>query len=182
MTAQDCIDISPAVYSGRLTDGSLRNVFYGAMHGEDIWMQKGIDPKLWVPIFINQYLTEQVPYQYLNRYERKSIEQLEDGSYIGYWSDSIVSYGKDLKIEKNGIVLKDKNDVILPLTEDNKTFVAYSEEGKNGEWNMPDAEFSKAAIYEITENGNIFIENKEITDKKICLDIKPGQALAIKAI
>ena len=182
MTAQDCIDISPAVYSGRLTDGSLRNVFYGAMHGEDIWLQKGIDPKVWVPIFINQYLTEQVPYQYLNRYERKSIEQLEDGSYIGYWSDGIVSYGSEHKIVKNGIILKDKNDLILPLTDDNKTFVAYSEEGKNGEWNMPDAEFTKAAIYEITENGNIFIENKEITDKKICLNIKPGQAFAIKAI
>ena len=35
---------------------------------------------------------------------------------------------------------------------------------------------------EITENGNIFIENKDINDKKICLDIKSGQAFAIKAI
>jgi hypothetical protein len=182
MTPQECIDIPPSVYSGHLTDVNLRNVFYGNVQGEDIWISKGIDPKVWVPIFTKRYFTEQVPYQYLNRYNRQKIEQVEDGTYIAYWDNGIVSYGKDLKIEKNGIVLKDKYNVILPLSEDNKTFVAYSEEGKNGEWNMPDAEFNKAAIHEITENGNIFIENKEITDKKICLDLKPGQALAIKAI
>ena len=50
----------------------------------------------------------------------------------------------------NGIVLKTGNDVILPLTDDNKTFVAYSENGKNGEWNIPDAEFDKAKVYNIT--------------------------------
>lgn len=182
ITAQECIDIPPSVYSGHLTDGNLRNVFYGAMHGEEIWMNNGIDPEVWVPIFKKDYCVNQLPYQYLNRYTRERIEQVEDGTYIGYWSDGIVSYGKDLRIEKNGVIVKDKYDVILPLTDDNKTYIAYSEQGKNGEWNMPDADFTNVAVFEITENGNIFIENKEITDKKICLDIKPGQALAIKAI
>ena len=182
MTAQECIDIPPSVYSGHLTDGNLRNVFYGNMHGEEIWRNNGIDPKNWVPVFTKDYCVNQLPYQYLNRYTRKCIEQAEDGSYIGYWSDGIVSYGKDLRIEKNGVVIKDKYDVILPLTDDNKTYIAYSEQGRNGEWNMPDADFTDAAVYEITENGNIFIENKAVNDKKIRLEIKPGQALAIKAI
>ena len=181
MTPQECIDIPPSLYSGRLTEGSLRNVFYGDVHGEDIWLTKGNDPKDWVPVFTKAYCLEQVPYQYLNRYTRERIEEAGDGAYTAYWKEGIVSYGKDLRIEKNGIVIKDGNDMILPLTDDNRTFIAYSEQGRNGEWNMPDAGFTNAAVYEITENGNVFIGNKTVTGGKISLDIRPGQALAIKA-
>lgn len=66
------------------------------------------------------------------------------------------------------------------MTEDNKIFIAYSENGKDGEWNVPDAENATADVYEITEEGNVFIGKVEIADKKISLSVNAGQALAIK--
>lgn len=35
------------------------------MHGEDIWLDNGIDDAVWVPIFIERYATQQVPNDYL---------------------------------------------------------------------------------------------------------------------
>lgn len=96
------------------------------------------------------------------------------------FSDGVETCGEDLSITKNGIELKFGNDVILPLTEDNKVFIAYSHNGRNGEWNVPDAELVNAEVYEITADGNKFCFETKITDKKITLDVKPCQALAIK--
>lgn len=186
MTPQDCIDIKPSLYSGHLCDGALLRVFYGEMHGEDIWMSKGIAPEKWVPDFLEQFCTMALVYFYLNRYDRLRIEEDTDdkseGRYTAYFSDGIVTCGRDLSVKKNGTVLKSGKNVILPLSEDNRLFIAYSAEGRNGEWNMPDADFCKAEVYDITSEGNVLIGSRDISDGKISLDIKPGQAVAIKAI
>lgn len=55
------------------------------------------------------------------------------------------------------------------------------ENGKNGEWNVPDADFTQAKVYNITSDGNEYICDVTVTDKKISLDIKAGQAVAIKS-
>ena len=78
-------------------------------------------------------------------------------------------------------ILKKENNVILPLTEDNKTFIAYSENGKIGEWNVPDADFTTASVYNITSNGNEYICDAIVENKKIRLDIKAGKALVVKS-
>ena len=106
----------------------------------------------------------------------------DDGNYIVSFSDGVESTGKTKSITKNGALLKQGNDVILPLTEDNKIFIAYSESGKDGEWNIPDAEFEKASIYNITLDGNEYIGDVTVTDKKIPLSLKAGQAVTIKGI
>ena len=185
MTAQECIDIPPALYSGLLTDLALRNVFYGELHGEDIWMKHGIQNKNWVPPFLEGFCTLFLPYRYLNRYVRLRIEEdpgaAKDERYTAYFSDGIVSCGKGCTITKNGVTLKREGDVILPLTEDNKTFVAYSAKGRNDLWNLPDAAFTRAKAYEITAEGNVFLQDVELKDKALTLSLKPGQAVVIRA-
>ena len=179
MTIDDCINVQPEQFSGYLNDKILKTVFYGTMHGEDIWMNNGIEKDVWVPLFIREFCTHHVPYIYLNRYKRLSYIEDED-NYIVSFSDGVESRGKTKTITKNGTVLKAGDDVILPLTEDNKTYVAYSSDGKTGEWYIPDADFTKAKVYNITADGNEFIEDIIVEDKKITLSLRAGQAVVIK--
>ena len=107
---------------------------------------------------------------------------MPDGEdYIAYFSDDIVSYGKTGTIVKNGVLLKEGNDVCLPLDKECETFIAYSENGRSGEWFMPDARFEKAKIYEITTDSNKYIGEADIRGGKISLTLAPGQAFVIKA-
>ena len=181
MTAQDCIDIPPSLYSGHLTEPGLLPAFYGAMHGEDIWREYGNDPKKWAPEFIKQFCTLQLPYFYLNRYDRLRYEE-SGGNYKVYFSGNIISDGETGTITKDGVVLKQGGDVLQPLDRECETFIAYSENGKSGEWNIPDAGFENCEIFEITPDGDGYLGDAQIKNGKISLNVKPGQALAIKEV
>lgn len=181
MTIDDCINIPADEFSGYLNIEPLRNVFYGTVHGEDIWMNNGIEKDVWVPMFIKQFCTMQVPYTYLNRYKRLSYTGNGEEGYVVTFSDGVETCGNELSITKNGIELKKGYDVILPLTEDNKTFIAYSENGKDGEWNIPDADFVESSVYNITADGNEYIGDVTVKDKKISLNLRPAQAVAVIA-
>ncbi len=181
ITAQECIEIPPSLYSGHLTDPKQLAVFYGAMHGEDLWMRKSNDPKDWAGEFLYQFCTLQLPYFYLNRHKRLELVT-EDEGYIVKFSDGIVSDGIKSEITRNGITIKDGNDVLLPLDKENTVFIAYSKNGRKGEWNIPDAEFEKAAVSEITIDGNKAAGEAVISEGRINLDIKPGQAFVIEKI
>ena len=182
VSMQECIDIPPSLYSGHLNSKGQPDVFYGTMHGEEIWMKYGTEPENWTPAFIKEFCTYHMPYVYLNRYRRLSFSGNENDGYTVIFADGVESTGAKRTITRNGIVLKEENDVILPLTEDNRTFIAYSENGRSGEWNMPDADFSDAAVYNVTAGGNEYICAASLKDKKISLDLKAGQAVVIKAI
>ncbi len=180
MTAEDCLAIPPSAYSGHLTDGALGAVFYGAMHGEDIWMSRGIKNEDWVPSFLREFCTYQLPYFYLNRLKRERLEKGEDGAYTAYFSDGVESRGSDRSVWKNGVPLKQEGDVILPLTEDNLLFAAYSENGRSGFWHMPDAAFEEADVFEITDRGNRYLFSVRLENGGASFALKPGQAAAIK--
>lgn len=184
MTMEECIAIPPAVYAGHLTDEAQRKVFYGTMHGEEIWRKYGNCTEDWTPAFLHDFCTNHLPYVYLNRYQRLRFEEdpaLGDERYTVYFSDGVVSRAADLSITKNGAVLKQGGDVLLPLTQDNRTLIAYSENGKTGAWDAPDAAFSDADVFEITPTGNRFLCRAAVRDGKIELSVSPGQALAVRA-
>ena len=179
ITAEECMKIPPEVYSGHLTDSKQLAAFYGAMHGEDIWMDKSIDPKDWAGEFLYQFCTLQLPYFYLNRYRRLELTEEPEGYIVGF-SGGVVSNGIKSEITKNGVILKSGGDVLLPLDEENTVFIAYSKNGRSGQWNIPDAGFDRAELYEITINGNKPAGEAVISSGRITLDIAPGRALAIK--
>jgi hypothetical protein len=178
MTPDDCLRISPKEFSGHMYGRELA-AYYGSMHGEDIWRERGTDPKDWADEFIYQFCTLQLPYFYLNRLDRLNAT-VEEDTITAYFSDKVVSYGKEGRITKNGIDIKNGDDVLLPLDEECTTFIAYSKAGKNGEWAIPDAKFADAKLYEITPDGNVPLGDAKITDGKITLDVKPGKAIVIK--
>ncbi len=179
MSLADCMAIPPSVYSGHLTDPALLRVFYGAMHGEDIWRTHGVSPADWAGEFLRQFCTLQVPYMYLNRFDRLSVETRE-GEHTVRFSGGVVSDGKTGRITKNGAVLKDGGDVLLPTDDANELFIAYSENGKSGEWAIPDAAFTAADVFALTAGGSVPCGQATVKDGKIRLDVAPGQALAIR--
>ncbi len=183
MTPQDCIEIPPSLYSGHLTDPALFAVFYGAMHGEDIWFEHGADVKQWAAPFIREFCTCQLPYLYLNRLERLSIRLDEDGeNYIAAFSDGVESIGKSGTITKNGKAIKQQNDLMLPLWEDGSGYIGYSENGRSGEWYLPDASFEQAEVYQITAEGNRYLKRVELKEKTLNLTVEPGCAVYLKGI
>ena len=78
-------------------------------------------------------------------------------------------------------MLKEGGDVLLPLDAECKVFICYSENGKNGEWDIPDAAFSAAGVAAVTAEGNVPQGNVKIIDGKVYLDVKPGQAVVLTA-
>ena len=171
--------IPPALYSGHLTDPALLRVFYGAMHGEDIWMKHGVKAKDWADEYLFQFCTLQLPYFYLNRLERLKLTQDGD-EYIATFSDGVVSNGRDGRITKHGAVLKSDGDVLLPLDEACTVFIAYSKDGRHGDWAIPDAAFSRAAVWEITPDGNVPAGETKIQNGIVQLNVRPGQALLLQ--
>jgi hypothetical protein len=181
LTLEDCMNTPASVCSGHLV-GPLGEVFYGAMHAEDIWINRGIRNEDWVPSFIREFCTYQVPYFYLNRHDRLTAEEIPDGGYAVTHSEGVVSNSHDHTISKNGVILKRDSDVILPLTEDNRLFVAYSDQGRAGKWPVPDAAFTEAEVFEMTADGNRPLGACSVIDGEIELEVKPGQGIVIRGI
>ena len=185
MTMEECIEIPPALYSGHLNDRAQMKVFYGTMHGEDIWRNYGNRAEDWAPVFLKEFCTYHLPYVYLNRYQRLRFEESPatepEDRYTVFFSDGVVSRAADLSITKNGVVLKRGGDVLLPLNKQSDIFIAYSETGKAGKWNIPDAAFQHADVFEITVIGNVPRGRVEIKDGTVHLSVGPGMALALKA-
>ena len=178
MTLDDCMRIPPSLYSGHLTDPKLLQAFYGAMHGEDIWMKKVPLPECWTDEFLYQFCTLQLPYFYLNRLQREHAEADGDGVTVSF-SGGVVSVGRTGRIMKDGRTIKDGDDVLLPLDEKNDVFIAYSKQGKTGDWAIPDAAFENANVFEITPAGNVPCGSAEIKNGSVQLTVKPGQALVL---
>ncbi|MBQ6267837.1 MAG: hypothetical protein IJK64_08720 [Clostridia bacterium] len=93
------------------------------MHGEDILLKYGNDPAKWVPEFMRAFCTLQLPYFYLNRYDRLRYEE-NGGNYRVYFSGNLVSDGETESIFKDGVALKQGGDVLLPLDKKCETLFA----------------------------------------------------------
>ena len=185
LTPRECVEIPPGVYSGRLTDRALFNVFYGAMHGEDIWLDRGNDPSDWLKPFVRQFCLEQLPYMYLNRHRRLGLQEdtalAREARFTARFEGGVVSRAEDMSIAKDGAFLKRGGDVILPLSADNKTFVAYSEAGRSGDWPVPDAAFTRCDLFDVTAEGMRPIGPAEVAGGLVRLDLRPGRMVALVA-
>ena len=185
LTMDDLMENPASLLSGHFTDKNHGDVFYGSMHGEDIWIHCGTDREKWVPLFIREFCTQQVPYFYLNRYDRlsyKSLSEEEGGGFEVTFSDGVISRACDHSITKNGALLKQEEDIMLPLDEENTVYIAYSHNGRRGKWNMPDAAFTRGEVCEITADGNRYIGTCEVVGGAVELEIKAGQGIVIKAV
>ena len=94
-------------------------------------------------------------------------------------SDGIESFGKTQTIAQNGVVRKEGDTLLLPLVQKKGQYIAYSKNGDNRTWHIPEAVGSAAQVYAITENGNAFINTLPIRNGDLTLQIEPRQALLV---
>lgn len=190
MTDEEWVAVPPSLYTGYPCERAYRRVFYGPIHGEDILLDQykhtplPQNPIAWTAKYMHEFFTCQLPYLYINRFKRLALETDEtaedrNGRLILRLSDGVICRGRHASIERNGVTLKWKDDVLLPLGDRKDCFVAYSANGRQGPWQIPDAEFVTATLHEITIYGNRLIGKAEILDGVITLSVRPGQAILI---
>lgn len=177
MTRKELIETPPEIYcGGEFREKRYNKLFYGNMHGEDIVNK---DNKNWAEEFIHRFATYQIPCHFLNAHKRLSINGV--GSNLScMFSSNIISYSKGEKITRNNKIIKDGDTLFLPFVHNKKQYIAYSKKGDFRAWDVFENNISKAKIYQITENGNQFIKEVNITGNKIELLIKPKTALLIE--
>lgn len=108
-----------------------------------------------------------------------SIEGTRRNACCKYEND-VISYQKDERIVFGKMVIKEKNNLCIPIPWISNSLFAYSYEGDSRDWDVANGIYSKASIYEITLAGNKHISDVEIKNNKIHLKIKPEQALFIE--
>lgn len=177
MTEKELLETPPSVYcGGEFREKKYNSLFYGNMHGEDIVTKEN---RNWAEDFIQRFATYQVPCHFLNSHKRLSING-NKSNLSCIFADNIISYAKGEKINKNGKIIKDGDTLFLPFVHKAKQYIAYSTKGDIRVWDVPEENIKSAKIYRITENGNQFIKEIEITGSKIELIIKPKTALLIE--
>lgn len=176
LTPQELIDTPPQIYcGGEYREKKYNQLLYGNMHGEDI-VQK--NKQNWAEEFIHRFATYQIPCHFLNAHKRLAINGSRNNLSCQF-SENIVSYSKDEKITRNGKIVKDGDTLFLPFVHKEKQYIAYSQKGDSRKWDIFESDVSKAKIYKITENGNVFLKDAEISNGKIELSVPPKTALLI---
>ena len=127
MTQKDFLRYPPSLLAGgRLTKGlqwdmGLEKLFYGNIHGEDIFGKEN-----WEKQLLKEFALVNVPYFYLNSFERKRVTGLFSNR-TAHFSQDVKSYIKDEKITKDNEILKEKGTFCLPAVWLRDTLFAYSD-------------------------------------------------------
>ena len=158
-------------------DSRFASAFYGNIHGEHLWM--GSTRHCWEAPFLREFCMIQIPYFYLCTHSRERIENDDNGKTV-IFSDGVVSCGAEETITENGVILKDRHSVLLPVSVKPGCRIFYSDEGFDGERIMPGCQSRRARISRITTEGPVFLGEFPVNDGKISLRTDPGEALLIE--
>ena len=176
MTRKELIDTPPQLYSGGIfRNKRYRKYLYGNMHGEDVIKPENTK---WVEDFLHDFATVQVPYHFLCRYKRLGIKGMGINERCEF-SNGIISYCKGGRIVQNDAVIKDGDTLCLPFVHKASCYFAYSKNGDERTWKIAESGSLKADIYRISENGNKFLKELEITGGRLPLQIGKEEALLI---
>lgn len=125
----------------------LEWLIYGNLHGEDILLKHR--DTAWVQEFLKRFITYTVPHYYLNQFERLKIYGMGRSRRL-YHSGGVVSCVDGHRIERNGRVLKQGNNLCLPEVIRPNSYLAYSESGGEQTWYLHG---KKAMIRRLTPDG-----------------------------
>lgn len=126
----------------------LEWLIYGNLHGEDLFRQYRTDPQ-WAQKFLTRFLTYTVPHYYLNQFRRLKMQGVGRARRL-YHSQGVVSYVAEHRIEQNGKILKQGNELCLPEVVRENSYLAYSQAGGMQTWYM---QGRVAQVYRLTTNG-----------------------------
>jgi hypothetical protein len=152
--------------------------FTSSMHGEEIFVKD----KENLPGFLDQFCLTTLPWQYLSRLDRIHL------SFFGKltYTDGVTAGWEKFQpvIRRGDFVLRQGDDLFVPaLWCEEKTIIAYSRNGySNRSWTLPKdwADIQQVDVSDITFAGRVPLERGKKTDAgRVCLSLKPGQAMVI---
>lgn len=139
MTKQEYFDYYPQRYCGGMPkDKTVRNMLYGNIHGEDIWLKED-----WQREFVRQFYTVNVPFFFLAQKKKKRFGK---GKRSVEFEDGTVSSANG-KITCGGQVLKDGDYVFMPYA---GGYAVYSGQREKAEGIV---DKDKVRVYEVTSDG-----------------------------
>lgn len=181
---KELIDIVPNVLCGGLLRNGIRNdkragFIYGNIHGEECFRYIKDGGDVWHKKFLHDFATVQVPFNYLSRFKRILING-KKGSYVSVHEGNVKSYQKGQRIYVGDRIIKDGDNLCMPLNHLTDTFICYSKQGDSREWNLGIDKTFDVDIYEIKYNNTVFVRKDKVNSGKIKINLSAGQAFIIK--
>jgi len=173
--------IYPEKYAGGVLKGKYGKILYGNLHGEELWRYNTGDADAWHKEFLRQFAAYNIPYFHLATLEKEKLTGRGENLRMVY-KDGTVSYLREQKIAKNGVLLKRDDDLLMPVTFKEDTRIAYSKNGCKRTWQLPVYSYKSAKLYDISADGLRFIGETTVDNGKISLDIAPEQGILVELI
>lgn len=172
MTIDEYFKYYPHIYGGGLPKSKkIMNLFYGNIHGEDIWANWVKNGNTnWHSDFLKQFVTVNIPFYYLNGKERVGFIDKKQNSI--FYTDGTISYA-DGTIQKGDEIIKKGNNVFLPYL---NGFVAFNEKDGVIDGYTGDGRYD---ISEITVNGLEHLSFIDAQNNRIKFNATGGKAYFI---
>ena len=175
---EDYLNWPAAYYTGGTDRRDLGKLFGTSIHGEDIFKNNSKN----LTGFLKEFCLNTLPWHYLNRLDRICFIMDKDEKKVIFSNDVETTVAdNNFILKSSGKTLVENGNVLLPaLWLDKPELIAFSEKGfQNKSWQLPD-EFEKIAefeMFEITINGNLFLQNINTDSGNLNFSLKPGQGV-----
>jgi hypothetical protein len=153
-------------------------LFGSSMHGED---EVTHDPQN-LSGFLGEFCLHTVPWYYLNKHERLSVQiapEMSTASFAGDVTSRVSATGR-ISITEHGRLLRDGEDILMPASwRTDRSLIAYSADGyKERSWELPLdwKTLQKVNVSEITLSGLRPLPPLRVVDGKIVLTLKRDHA------
>lgn len=176
-----------------ITGGGINDIRYGedaetveilfgrSMWGEDLLTQRekyGLDHRPnWDAEFRLQFCTQTLPWMYQNTFERLTLS-----NNIVTYSEGLYANANTRTVSRDGKLVRDKDDVFVPVTWKDNEVIAYSVNGyENRIWKFQ-KEFTanEVDVFTIDKTGRTKIHsNVDVSNGSITLTLNPGQMISI---
>ena len=175
---EDYLNWPAAYYCGGNDRRDLGKLFGTSMHGEDIFKN---EPE-YLSGFLKEFCLTTLPWYYLNQLDRICFIMDKDVKKVVFSNDVETTVDCNIFILKSsGKTLIDDGDVLLPaLWLDRPGLIAFSEKGfQNKTWKLPDEfeVYKEFEMFEITSEGNNFIQKSINKNGKLNFSLHPGQGI-----
>ena len=144
----------PSYFGGGLPhDSAFADVFYGNIHGEELWLGDKLKSGAWTAEYLRQFCMIQLPYFWLCGHRRQSVVNHADGTKTVYCSDGVICRGHDKSIAKNGHVLKNEHFVSLPVPWMAGAYLVYADDAGKRLMHLIGAADGEYRVSRITSDG-----------------------------
>jgi len=173
------------VLTGCNVPDSKAAFLFGSSNGAESIVNVGDDgnglQEGWDAEMTKEFCTTSAVAFYLYRFQRLALEN--NGETAVYAEGLIADYPSQT-IRRNDVVIRDHNNICVPMSWESDSVLIYSEEGCNERiWKLDEGWMpvcDAADVFENTVNGRRYLTTAAIIDNTVTLQVNAGQMLILK--